>query len=46
LFIWDTANGHIVSSLQIIPTVFAEAPRFIKWGGFVKDVKLRPTSKY
>jgi hypothetical protein len=26
--------------------MFAESPRCIKWGGFVKDIKLRPTSKY
>lgn len=46
LFIWDTATGHIVSSLQIVPTIMAEAPRSLKWGGYVKDIKLRPTSKY
>jgi cilia- and flagella-associated protein 52 len=46
LFIWDTSNGHIVCSLQIIPQVFSEAPKTLKWGGFVKDVKLRATTKY
>lgn len=46
LFIWNTSNGHIVSRVNAVPTVFAEAPKFIRWGGFVKDVKLRPTTKY
>ena len=46
MFIWNMTNGHIVSSVNIIPTIFAEAPKFIRWGGFVKDVKLRPTTKY
>jgi hypothetical protein len=27
MFIWDTSNGFIVSSMQIIPTVLSEAPR-------------------
>ena len=46
LVIWDTTNGHIVSSIAIVPSVLAEAPRCIKWGGFVKDIKLRATTKY
>ena len=46
LFIWNTANGHIVSNINLIPSTFSEAPRYVKWGGFVKDVKLRPTTKY
>ena len=40
------SNGHIVSRVNVIPSIFSEAPKFIRWGGFVKDVKLRPTSKY
>lgn len=43
MFIWNTSNGFIVSSIQVVPTVFAESPRCINWGGYVKDVKLRPT---
>jgi WD40 repeat protein len=46
LFIWNTSNGYIVSSLQLIPQVFANAVSCLKWGGYVKDVKLRPTAKY
>jgi len=26
--------------------VFSTTPTDLKWGGFAKDVKLRPTSKY
>lgn len=46
LFIWDTSSGHIVSSLQLIPNAFSTQPSDVKWGGYVKDVKLRPTNKY
>jgi len=46
LFIWDTATGYIVSKLNLIPTVYTEAPRCLKWGGYQKDIKLRNTSKY
>jgi len=46
LFVWNTSNGHIVSSLAITPQVFAESPRCLVWGGFVKDIKLRPTTNY
>ena len=46
MFIWNTANGYIVSSVQLVPTVFSESPRCLKWGGYVKDIKLRPTAKY
>lgn len=42
MFIWNTANGHIVSSLAF-SSVFNEGPRCIAWGGYTKDVKLRPT---
>lgn len=34
LFIWDTTNGYIVTKVQLIPTIYTEAPRCIKWGGF------------
>ena len=46
LFIWNTTNGHIVSSLMIIPSVFSEAPRCLIWGGFAKDYKQRNTTDY
>jgi WD40 repeat protein len=46
LFIWNTENGHIVSSLNIIPSVFSEAPRCLIWGGYAKDYKLRNTTDY
>lgn len=46
MFIWNTANGHIVSSVQLYPSVLSEAPRCAAWGGFVKDVKLRATTNY
>ena len=39
-------NGHIVSSLLLVPQVFAEGPRCAAWGGMVKDINLRPTSNY
>jgi WD40 repeat protein len=46
LFIWNTQNGHIVSSLAIIPTTFTEAPRCLIWGGYAKDYKGRDTTNY
>jgi WD40 repeat protein len=46
MFIWDTSNGYIVTSMQLLPTVYSEAPRCLSWGGFVKDIKLRPTGSY
>ena len=46
LFIWNMKNGHIVSSLLLVPQVFAEGPKCIAWGGMVKDIKLRPTQNY
>jgi WD40 repeat protein len=46
LFIWNTANGHIVSSLPLVPSVFTENPKCLAWGGYVKDVKGRPTTNY
>jgi hypothetical protein len=29
-----------------VPSILAEAPRCIKWGGYIKDIKLRATTKY
>ena len=46
LFIWNTQNGHIVSSLAIIPSAFSEAPKCLNWGGFAKDYKGRDTTNY
>lgn len=46
MFIWDTTNGYIVASKQIVPHMVSEAPLSIKFGGFVKDVKLRDTTNY
>ena len=46
LFIWNTSNGHIVSSLAIIPSVFSEAPKCLTWGGYAKDYKGRDTTNY
>ena len=46
MFIWNMSNGHIVAQMPLIPSVFAEAPRCIAWGGMVKDVKLRLTQNY
>ena len=46
LFIWNTSNGNIVSSLQVTPTIFPDGISTISWGGFVKDIKLRNTSNY
>jgi hypothetical protein len=46
MFIWDTSNGFIVTSMSIVPQTMAEAPKCAVWGGFVKDVKLRATARY
>ena len=46
MFIWNMANGHIVAQMPLVPSVFAEAPSCIAWGGMVKDVKLRQTTNY
>ncbi len=42
LFIWDTTNGYIVGSVPLLPDPIL----FMKWGGFVKDIKGRDTNKY
>jgi WD40 repeat protein len=46
MFIWNTQNGYIVTSMNLLPTILSEAPNCICFGGFVKDVKLRPTGSY
>lgn len=46
MFIWNTTNGHIVSSLKVASQIFPDGITAISWGGFVKDIKLRNTSKY
>ena len=46
LFIWNMKNGHIVSSLPLVPSIFADSPKCAAWGGMVKDIKLRPTANY
>ena len=46
MFVWNTANGHIVCSLAIIPVVFSQAPLCMAWGGYAKDYKLRSTNDY
>jgi WD40 repeat protein len=46
LYIWDTTNGYIVTKLNLIPTIYTEAPKCIKWGGYTKDIKLRNTTNY
>ena len=42
LFIWDASNGYIVGSFPLMPDPIL----FMKWGGFVKDIKGRDTSRY
>ena len=44
LFIWNTSNGHIVSSLKVASQIFPDGITALSWGGFVKDIKLRNTS--
>ena len=34
LFIWNTANGYIVSSLQVVPKIFSDGITAISWGGY------------
>jgi WD40 repeat protein len=46
LFIWNTATGQIVSSLQVTPQIFPDGISSLSWGGFVKDIKLRNTTNY
>lgn len=46
MFLWDTANGYIISSKVVTPTLMAETPVAVCSGGMVKDVKLRDTNQY
>jgi WD40 repeat protein len=46
LFIWNTLNGHIVSSLQVTPTIFPDGISSVCWGGFVKTKQLKNTQNY
>lgn len=46
MFLWDTANGYIISSKVVSPTLMAESPVSVCSGGMVKDVKLRDTNQY
>jgi len=46
MFIWNSANGHIVSSLKVASQIFPDGITAINWGGFQKDIKLRNTSRY
>jgi WD40 repeat protein len=46
LFIWNTTNGHIVSSLKVATQIFPDGISSICWGGYVKDIKLRNTDRY
>ena len=46
MFLWDTSNGCIVASIRLIPDILSDSPRCLKFGGMVKDLKLRPTTNY
>jgi WD40 repeat protein len=46
LFIWNTTNGHIISSLKVASQIFPDGISSVCFGGFVKDIKLRNTDKY
>ena len=46
MFLWDTTNGCIVASIRLIPDILSDSPRCLKFGGMVKDLKLRPTTNY
>ena len=46
MFVWNTSNGHIVSSIQVTPQIFPDGITSLTWGGFVKDIKLRDTTNY
>ena len=45
-FVWNTSNGHIVSSLKVASQLFPDGVSAISFGGFVKDIKLRNTTNY
>ncbi len=42
MLIWDLSTGYIVASTSL-PT---NTPTIVQWGGFVLDIKRRPTSEY
>ena len=46
LFIWNTANGHIISSLKVASQLFPDGITAVSFGGFQKDIKLRDTPNY
>jgi len=46
LFIWDMMTGYIVSTTTVVPGIYSTGVTCAKFGGFVKDIKLRATSKY
>lgn len=46
MFLWDSANGYIVASRVVSPTLMAEAPVSLIQGGYIKDIKLRDTPNY
>ena len=43
LVLWDMASGQIVSSANVPGS---DSATCVAWGGFLKDVKKRPTSSY
>eukprot|EP00826_Nyctotherus_ovalis_P020852 TRINITY_DN1661_c0_g3_i2.p1 TRINITY_DN1661_c0_g3~~TRINITY_DN1661_c0_g3_i2.p1 ORF type:complete len:625 (-),score=159.27 TRINITY_DN1661_c0_g3_i2:71-1945(-) len=46
LFIWDMITGCIVSTMAVVPGIYTTGVTCARFGGFVKDIKLRATSKY
>ena len=46
LFIWDMMTGYIVSNTVVAPGIYPTGVSCAKFGGFTKDIKLRPTNKY
>ena len=42
IFIWDSSNGYIVASVQLMP----DPMNCMAWGGFQKDIKGRETKEY
>jgi len=46
MFLWDTANGYIICSKVVAPTLMAESPVAVCSGGMIKDIKLRDTNQY
>ena len=46
VFFWDMNTGCVVTSFLLSAAFFSEAPRSCVFGGYIKDVKLRPTQNY